>query len=206
VNSERPDEPAVLDEQRANVGADAGGLQCLTFGRGMRLGRRVVDEQRAALEDVGGPAATQVGPSSIALRREPVHVLADDRAVLTVDLAVADAVDPQVHTEQAARLAENACRIGERPNGVAQFSQERVPIADSAQRFLCARARIGDPDALGGHFNQANLIGCPAARRRVVDSEHGDPLPSLISGTVMNAAISAASRSARSASEKRGSV
>ena len=122
---------------------------------------------------------------SIGLRREPVHVLVDDRAVLTVDLAVADAVDPQVHTEHAACLAENARRIGERPDRVAQFSQERMPIADSAQRFLGARARIGDPDALGGNFDQLDLIWCPDARRGVVDSEHSRSTGlSLISGTV----------------------
>ena len=177
VNPERSDELAVLHEQRTDVGADARRLQRFALSRRMRLRRRVVDEQRAAFEDVFGAAAAEFRPLKAAgLRGEPVHVIVDDRAVVALDLAVRDAVDVQVRAEQAACLRENAGRIGDRPDRVVQCPNERMPIADSTQRFLRARARVGYPHALGGHFDQFDLIGCPAARRRALDAERREPL------------------------------
>ena len=160
-----------------DVGANARRLQRFALGRRMRLRRRVVDEQRAAFKDVFGAAAAEVSPLNAAgLRGQPVHVIVDDRAVVALDLAVSDAVDAKVRAEQAACLCENARRIGERPDRVVQFPKERLPIADPAQRFLSARARVGYPHALGGHFDQVDLIACPDARRRAVDAELREPL------------------------------
>ena len=81
-----------------------------------------------------------------------------------------------MRAEQAACLCENARRIGKRPDGVVQFPKERMPIADSPQRFLRARACVGDPYPLGGDFDQLDLIASPDARRLAVDTEHRQPL------------------------------
>jgi len=49
----------------------------------------------------------------------------------------------------------------------------RSPIRPSASS---ARAYVGYPYALGGHFDQLDLIACPDARHRAVDAEHREPL------------------------------
>ena len=63
VNAERADEPAVLDQQRTDVGADTRRLQRRALLRRVRLGRRVVDRQRPAFQDVCRPAAAEIAPT-----------------------------------------------------------------------------------------------------------------------------------------------
>ena len=86
MNSERADEPAVLDQQRTNIGADSRRLQRRSLLNGVRLDRRVADRQCPALQDVLCAARAQVAPPKAAgLRRQSVRVLAEDDAVVAVD-------------------------------------------------------------------------------------------------------------------------
>ena len=139
VNSERADETAVLDQQRTNVGPDARRLQRRALLWRVRLGRRVVDRQRPAFQDVCRAAAAQIAPLNVAGQRgHTVHVVVDDDAVVALNLAVGDAVDAEVGAEQAAGLVKNARRIGERADGVVQAAQERLPALAPAQRLFRA--------------------------------------------------------------------
>ena len=105
----------------------------------VRLGRRVVDRQRPAFQDVCRAAAAQIAPLNVAGQRgHTVHVVVDDDAVVALDLAVGDAVDAEVCAEQAAGLVKNARRIGERADGVVQAAQERLPALAPAQRLFRA--------------------------------------------------------------------
>ena len=108
-------------------------------------------------------------------RGHTVHVVVDDDAVVALDLAVDHAVDAEVCAEQAACLLKNARRIGERPDGVVQAAQERLPALAPAQRLFCAGPLAGRPRPLGGHFNQCDLIARPGPRRGAVDAECREP-------------------------------
>ena len=155
VNAERRDEPAVLDQKRADVRADPRRLQRRALLRRVRFCRGVVDEQRAALQDFFGAAAAQIRPRKAAgLRRKAVDVLADDDAVGAVDLAVTDAIDVQVRAQQAAGLREDTVGIGERSDGVVQRAQERLPLLHAAEQLLGPREPLverGQRLALGRH-------------------------------------------------------
>ena len=176
VNAERADETAVLDQQRTDVGPDARRLQRRALLCRVRLGRRVIDRQRPAFQDVCRAAAAQIAPLNVADQRgHTVHVVVDDDAVVALDLAVGHAVDAEVCAEQAACLLKNARRIGERPDGVVQAAQERLPALAPAQCLFCAGPLAGRPRPLGGDFNQCDLIARPGPRRGAVDAECRKP-------------------------------
>ena len=97
VNAEGADETAVLDQQRTGVGADARRLQRRALFCRVRAGRRVIDRQRPAFQDVCRAASAQVAPQKVAdQRRHTIHVVVDDDAVVALNLGVDHAVDAEV--------------------------------------------------------------------------------------------------------------
>ena len=108
-------------------------------------------------------------------RGHTVHVVVDDDAVVALNLGVDDAVDAEVCAEQAACLLKNARRIGERPDGVVQAAQERLPALAPAQCLFGAGALASRPRPLGGDFDQCDLIARPGPRRGAVDGECRKP-------------------------------
>jgi len=176
VNAERADETAIFDQQRTDVGSDSRRLQRRALLGGVSFGRRVMDRQRPAFQNVFGAAAAEIAPLQAARqRRHTIHVVVDDDAVVALDLAVGHPVDPQVCAEQATRFLKNALWIGERPEGVVEALQEGLPVLAPAQCLFCAGTLAGAPHPIGRDFNQGDLIGSPGPRRGAVDAEGPKP-------------------------------
>ena len=180
VNAERADETAVLDQQRTGVGPDIRRLQRRALLCRVRPGRGVIDRERPAFQDVCRATADQIAPLNVADQRgHTIDVVVDDDAVVALNLAVDHAVDAEVRAEQAACLLENARGIGERPDGVVQAAQERLPGLAPAQRLFGAGPFADPPHPVGGDFNQRDLIARPGPRRGAVDGERPEPSAAL---------------------------
>jgi hypothetical protein len=83
------------------------------------------------------------------LRGKPVDVLADDHAVVTMNLAVRNAVDAEVRAEQPACLLENAPRVGQWTDRVVEAEEKCLTGRGSAQPLFDARSLSGGPRAVG---------------------------------------------------------
>ena len=80
-----------------------------------------------------------------------------------------------MRAEQAACFLKNARTIGERPDGVVQATQERLPGLAPPQGLFCAGPLAGRPRPVGGDFNQCDLVAGPDPRRGAVDAECCNP-------------------------------
>ena len=95
-----------------------------------------------------------------------------ERCTPPVDFRIADTAGAEMLTEEPGRRFLNRPGIVERPQRVVQLEQKRQAL------FVCAQLGL-DPRALGGHFDERDLIARPATRRGAVHAELRQPLPVL---------------------------
>ena len=176
VHAEGAHEPAVFNEQRAGIRADVHSLQRGALLGGVRPAGRVSDRQRPAFQDVCHTAADQIAPQQVAgERRDTIHVIVDDHAVVVLNLGIDHPADMEVCSEEATGLFKNPPRIGERPDGVAQASQEGLPTLAPAQCLFGTGPLGCGPRAVGSDFHQCDLVAGPGPRRGAVDAQAREP-------------------------------